>query len=174
MQTELFLEDLAEKIEENDASNLQTDDFIDRPSAPLFVPEKIDTDADIQILPTELFDFDIEVRPILEVLVCNTCKQAIIEVCKEEELVTLQAQQRRFQQRRFPKITQGLQIKIKNLLKPPQTSIGNDITCLSEDQKIKFNEWVSDEFIDIIHKIKTLINKNMIADRSWKSWRNFR
>merc|ERR1712048_183054 len=88
LQTELYLEELAEKIEENDAC--------------------AQTDADVatQILPGELFDFDIEVRPILEVLVGKTCEQAIMEVCEEEELATLRAQQRRFQQRRAAELAE--------------------------------------------------------------------
>ena len=41
----------------------------------------------------QLFDFDIEVRPILEVLVGKTVEQALLEVMEEEELASLRAQQ---------------------------------------------------------------------------------
>lgn len=40
---------------------------------------------------------------------------------------------------------------IKKLLRLPQTSTENDIPCLSEEQKMKLNEWFSGEFIEIIH-----------------------
>jgi len=40
-----------------------------------------------------LFDFDIEVKPILEVLVGKTVEQALMEVMEEEELASLRAQQ---------------------------------------------------------------------------------
>merc|ERR1712025_1343955 len=93
-----YLEELADKIEESDAC-AQTDAFIDRPSTPLFVPAKTGADVATQILPGELFDFDIEVRPILEVLIGKTCEQALMGVCEEEELATLRAHQRRYQQR---------------------------------------------------------------------------
>jgi len=105
LQTELYLEELADKIEESDAT-AQTDAFIDRPSTPLFVPAKTGADVATQILPGELFDFDIQVRPILEVLVGKTCEQAVMEVCEEEELATLRAHQRRFQQRRAAELAE--------------------------------------------------------------------
>merc|ERR1712142_480593 len=105
LQTELYLEELAAKVEETDAQ-AQTDAFLDRPSTPLFVPAKTGADVATQILPGELFDFDLEVRPILEVLVGKTCEQALMEVCEEEELATLRAHQRRFQQRRAAELAE--------------------------------------------------------------------
>ena len=41
----------------------------------------------------QLFDFDLEVRPILEVLVGKTVEQALLEVMEEEELANLRMQQ---------------------------------------------------------------------------------
>ena len=121
LQTELYLEELAEKIEENDAC-AQTDAFIDRPSTPLFVPAKTGADVATQILPGELFDFDIEVRPILEVLVGKTCEQAIMEVCEEEELATLRAQQRRFQQRRAAELAETQRLAEQDRRKEEESS----------------------------------------------------
>jgi len=105
LQTELYLEELADKVEETDAQ-AQTDAFLDRPATPLFVPAKTGADVATQILPGELFDFDLEVRPILEVLVAKTTEQALMEVCEEEELATLRAHQRRFQQRRAAELAE--------------------------------------------------------------------
>ena len=51
-------------------------------------------------LLVQLFDFDIEVKPILEVLVGKTVEQALLEVMEEEELSNLRAQQRRFKELR--------------------------------------------------------------------------
>jgi len=48
----------------------------------------------------QLFDFDIEVKPILEVLVGKTIEQALLEVMEEEELANLRAQQRAFEELR--------------------------------------------------------------------------
>lgn len=48
----------------------------------------------------QLFDFDIEVKPILEVLVGKTVEQSLLEVMEEEELANLRAQQRAFEELR--------------------------------------------------------------------------
>lgn len=99
VQTELYLEELTDRVEEADIST-QTDAFLDRPPTPLYVPAKTGVDVATQILEGELFDFDIEVKPILEVLVGKTVEQALLEVMEEEELSNLRAQQRRFEELR--------------------------------------------------------------------------
>lgn len=48
----------------------------------------------------QLFDFNIEVKPILEVLVGKTIEQSLLEVMEEEELANLRSQQRAFQELR--------------------------------------------------------------------------
>lgn len=99
VQTELYLEELSDRVEEADVET-QTDAFLDRPPSPLFIPAKSGVDVATQILEGELFDFDIEVKPILEVLVGKTVEQALLEVMEEEELSNLRAQQRRFKELR--------------------------------------------------------------------------
>lgn len=49
---------------------------------------------------SQLFDFDIEVKPILEVLVGKTVEQSLLEVMEEEELANLRQQQRTFEELR--------------------------------------------------------------------------
>ncbi len=90
---------------------------MDRPSTPLFVPAKTGVDVATEILPNDvshqnlpylseisnvlfikntpfqLFDFHIEVKPILEVLVGKTLEQALLEVCEEEELTSIREKQ---------------------------------------------------------------------------------
>lgn len=95
VQTELYLEELADRIIEVDVE-CQTDEFLDRPATPLFIPAKTGRDVATQILEGELFDFDIEVRPMLEVLVGKTIEQALLEVMEEEELANLRGHQRAF------------------------------------------------------------------------------
>ncbi|CAB3983563.1 Hypothetical predicted protein [Paramuricea clavata] len=99
VQTELYLEELSDRVEEADVET-QTDAFLDRPPSPLYIPAKTGIDVATQILEGELFDFDIEVKPILEVLVGKTIEQALLEVMEEEELANLRAQQRRFEELR--------------------------------------------------------------------------
>ncbi|XP_029675481.1 radial spoke head protein 3 homolog isoform X1 [Formica exsecta] len=95
VQTEIFLEELAEKPDESEVAT-QTDYFLEKPEPPSYFPSKIGQDACTQIEPGELFDFDTEVQPILEVLVGKTIEQGLIEVLEEEEIATLKEQQRRF------------------------------------------------------------------------------
>ncbi|KAL4630559.1 hypothetical protein GN956_G15883 [Arapaima gigas] len=99
VQTELYLLELIDKIEESSVE-CQTDAFLDRPATPLFIPAKTGKDVATQIEEGELFDFDIEVQPILEVLVGKTVEQALLEVMEEEELARLRAQQRAFEELR--------------------------------------------------------------------------
>jgi len=99
VQTELYLEELSDRVEEADVE-CQTDAFLDRPPTPLFVPAKTGMDVATQIYEGDLFDFDIEVKPILEVLVGKTVEQALLEVMEEEELANLNAQQREFEELR--------------------------------------------------------------------------
>ncbi|XP_076024151.1 radial spoke head protein 3 homolog isoform X2 [Genypterus blacodes] len=99
VQTELYLEELSDVLETNN-TECQTDAFLDRPSTPLFIPTKSGKDVGTQIEEGELFDFDREVQPLLEVLVGKTMEQALLEVMEEEELACLRAQQRAFQELR--------------------------------------------------------------------------
>ncbi|XP_013871177.1 radial spoke head protein 3 homolog [Austrofundulus limnaeus] len=95
VQTDLYLEELSTVIVAAD-TECQTDEFLDRPATPLFIPAKSGKDAETQIEEGELFDFDVEVQPILEVLVGKTLEQSLLEVMEEEELACLKAQQRAF------------------------------------------------------------------------------
>ncbi|XP_032511545.2 radial spoke head protein 3 homolog [Danaus plexippus] len=99
IQTEYYLEELFDKGVEMEVG-VQTDLFVDRPATPIYVPAKTGADASTQIYPGDLFDFDLEVQPILEVLVGKTTEQALAEVAQEEELATLREQQRRYRELR--------------------------------------------------------------------------
>ncbi|GBG28003.1 Radial spoke head protein 3-like [Hondaea fermentalgiana] len=99
VQTETYLEELTDKVPETETET-QTDPFMDRPSLPLFVPFKTGIDAETQVEVDELFDFDAEVEPILEVLVGKTLEHAMMEVLEEEELAALRAHQEDFEQQR--------------------------------------------------------------------------
>jgi len=77
--------------------DIQTDFYIDRPPTPRFIPTKTGKDVSTQILDGELFDFDNEVMPILEVLVGKTLEQARMEVLEENELEMMMLHQREFE-----------------------------------------------------------------------------
>ncbi|XP_068198609.1 radial spoke head protein 3 homolog isoform X2 [Antennarius striatus] len=99
VQTERYLEELSDVIEVKDTV-CQTDEFLDRPPSPLFIPAKCGEDVGTQIEDGDLFDFDREVRPVVEVLVGKTVEQSLVEVMEEEELACMKAQQRAFQELR--------------------------------------------------------------------------
>eukprot|EP00667_Euglena_gracilis_P021496 EG_transcript_23558 len=99
IQTELYLEELTDKVEENTVDT-QTDPMMDRPPTPLFIPAKSGRDMETQIEEGDLFDFDFEVEPILEVMVGKTLEQAMLEVMQEEELEAMRQQQLLYEQRR--------------------------------------------------------------------------
>ncbi|XP_035789958.1 uncharacterized protein LOC118465651 [Anopheles albimanus] len=94
VQTEKYLEELFLHPPELDAG-CQTDLFLHRPPSPPYVPAKTGCDAATEILDGELFDFDIEVQPIIEVLVSRTLDQALVEVLHEEEIAEMRQQQQK-------------------------------------------------------------------------------
>ena len=99
MQTDSFLEELSDKVPEVD-EHTQTDAFMDRPAEPLFMPAKVGVNCGTQVDVDELFDFDLEVEPILEVLVGKTLERAMMECLEEEEMENIRARQAEFEQAR--------------------------------------------------------------------------
>jgi radial spoke head protein 3 len=96
IQTENYLEELTDKPVEVD-SETQTQPFMDRPISPLFVASKTGRDVDTQIEIGDLFDFDLEVEPILEVLVGKTIHVSMLELMQEEELEAIRREQEQFE-----------------------------------------------------------------------------
>jgi len=99
IQTDLYLEELSDKIPEAVVAT-QTDAFLDRAPSPFYIPQKSGLDVATQVYEGELFDFDLEVAPILEVLVGKTIEQSLMEVMEEEELDMLRKRQTEFEERR--------------------------------------------------------------------------
>lgn len=68
----------------------QTDDFQYRPPTPEYIPRKTGIDTCTQIEDTnELFSFEEEVVPMLEIIMKKTLEQALFEVNAEEEMRAL-------------------------------------------------------------------------------------
>merc|ERR1719238_258943 len=99
IQTDSYLEELTERTVEFEAET-QTDFLLDRPPSPLFMPAKVGVDIETQIEEGELFDFDRECEPVLEVLVGKTLEQSMMEVLEEEELESIRRHQEEFEQLR--------------------------------------------------------------------------
>ena len=65
---------------------VQTDGFQAKPPSPKYVPKKTGIDKITQIEDYDLFDYDREVQPILNVLLTKSVEQALLEVEEETEL----------------------------------------------------------------------------------------
>ena len=110
IQTEPYLEELADKADEV-TQETQTDPMLDRPPTPVHVPFKSGRDAETQIHDNDLFHFDTEVDPLLDVLVGKTLEQAMLEVMQEEELELLRQQQLEFEQRRKEEVLEAQRLE---------------------------------------------------------------
>ncbi|CAB0000640.1 unnamed protein product [Nesidiocoris tenuis] len=110
IQTEEYLEELFVHPP-TETVFTQTDYFTDRPPTPEFVPAKTGVDTSTQIQPGELFHFDTEVKPILEVLVGKTVEQALVEVMEEEELAAIREQQRKYKEIRDAELAEQYRLE---------------------------------------------------------------
>lgn len=99
VQTTTYLEDLVDRPAETEIST-QTDPAKDRPVTPLFVPRPSGESKSTSIAEGDLFDFDLEVEPILEVLVGKVLDYGLMEVLEEEELRALQQHRSEFEHQR--------------------------------------------------------------------------
>lgn len=110
IQTEQYLEELKDKPDEV-TTETQTDPMLDRPPTPQFIPFKTGRDMETQIQPGELFDFDTEVDPVLDVMVGKTLEQAMLEVLQEEEVELMRQQQHEFEQRRKEEVLESQRLE---------------------------------------------------------------
>jgi hypothetical protein len=105
IQTDNYLEELSDRFVEKDIST-QTDALTDLHPAPLFVPMSSGLDTSTQIDNGDLFDFDLEVQPILDVLIGKTLEISVLEVMEEYELEQIQARRETFEQVRNAEVAE--------------------------------------------------------------------
>ena len=74
-----------------DESQIAPDYYIDRPPSATYIPDEEGIDQAIQVknVDPDLFDFNLEVEPILQVLVGKSLEQARIEVIENHENAVL-------------------------------------------------------------------------------------
>jgi len=113
IQTDMFLQRITDRTIEEDVGT-QTDPFHDRPDSPIYIPAKTGVDVATQI-QTDLFDFNFEVEPILEVLVGKTLEQSMLEVMEEEEMAELKKHQLEFEQRRAAELAETQRLEAGEL-----------------------------------------------------------
>ena len=76
------------------------------PEPPLFVPQTSGISVATQIEDGDLFDFNLEVIPLLETLVGKALDMAMMEACEEQELKALRQHQEMYEQRRNAELTE--------------------------------------------------------------------
>ena len=77
----------------NQSEHCQTDEFLPLPPPAEYVPRKTGVDASTQVENArDLFNFDLEVRPMVEVITRKTIEQALFEISSENELKTLEGE----------------------------------------------------------------------------------
>ena len=91
-----------------DESQIEPDYYIDRPPSATYIPDEEGTDRAIQVknVDPDLFDFNLEVEPILQVLVGKSLEQARIEVIENHENAVLAQHNARYKQNREAMLVQ--------------------------------------------------------------------
>jgi len=75
-----------EEAVEVDTVEAQTDEFLPEPPPEMYKPQKTGVDVTTQVEDGDLFVFEVEVDPILDVIVNKTLEQSLMEVDEEHEL----------------------------------------------------------------------------------------
>lgn len=118
MQTEKYVEQLTDKPSEGEVG-VATEFYLDRPPVPLFQPKMPSKDCCkyTQIFDgdPELFDFDCEVEPMLNVLCDKTLEQAQMEVLEEEELNIIKDQAKAYEEVRNAELIEAQRYEAKEL-----------------------------------------------------------
>ncbi|KAJ3045817.1 Radial spoke head protein 3 [Rhizophlyctis rosea] len=137
VQTDLYLEELSDKIPEAIAAT-QTDAFLDRAPSPLYIPQKSGVDVATQVYEGELFDFEYEVQPILEVIVGKTVEQALLEVHEEVELEVLRKHQLEYETLRNAEQAevQRLEDAERRRTEEKERRLAEQIRILKEQQEV--------------------------------------
>ena len=94
-----FLTEQGRTVPEECNVKVQTDEFLPKPPSPKYVPKKTGIDKQTQIGDYDLFEYDREVQPILNVLLTKTVEQAILEVEEETELQEIRKFKQEYQKR---------------------------------------------------------------------------
>lgn len=84
-----FLKDSQNEKPQEVNIKIQTDEFKPKPPEPQYVPKKTGVDSSTQVEQNELFDFDREVEPILNVLIMKTLEVSSLEIEEEQELMKM-------------------------------------------------------------------------------------
>ncbi len=98
-----------------DEAQIEPDYYIDRPPSAIYIPDEEGTDQAIQVqnVDPDLFDFNLEVEPILQVLVGKSLEQARIEVIEQYENSVLAKHNARYKQQREAMLVQTQRVEAR-------------------------------------------------------------
>lgn len=138
MNTEVYIEVLEDRAPEEEAG-VQTEAILDRPPSPIFVPQPSGTDQATQIEAGELFDFDFEVSPLLDVLIGKTLEQSLAEVIQEDELAAIRAKQAEYEAVRSAELAevQRLEAEVKRRFAEKQRRIEQEAARLKRESEVR-------------------------------------
>jgi len=135
IQTDENVELLTDKPPEYE-KDTQTDFYIDRPVNRLFMPQKTGEDRETQIWDGELFNFDYEVEPILQVLIGKTLENGRMEVLEEEELRVMKDEQKRYDELRYAEMAEAQRMEAEERRKLDESERRKKQHKLKKDQSV--------------------------------------
>ena len=96
-------------------SEIEPDYYIDRPPSATYIPDEEGTDQAIQVhnYDADLFDYEMEVEPILQVLVGKALEQARIEVIENYENAVLAKHNAAYKQKREAMLIQTQRVEAR-------------------------------------------------------------
>ncbi|KAG6946155.1 hypothetical protein JG688_00016187 [Phytophthora aleatoria] len=138
VQTDNYLEELTDRNPEVDADT-QTDALLDLHPPITFVPAPSGVDVATQIESGDLFDFDLEVEPILEVLVGKTLELGMLELLEEVELREIRQRQELFEQARNAELAevQRLEAEAKRRFAEKQRRLDEETARLAAQAELE-------------------------------------
>jgi len=117
----------------------------DRPATPKFIPLPKGKDEETQIIDGELFDFDLEVKPILEILIGRSVIQAKYELIEEYERNQYLEHKRKYDRKREFELNKLQRIEAKYLR-------------YEEEKQKRFKQKEQRQINDVIMQQKLLSN----------------
>ena len=114
VQTEKYVELLTDKPPETE-QGVATEFYLDRPPVPLFQPKMPSKEnckhTQIYDEDPDLFDFDTEIEPMLNVLVRKTLEQARMLVLEDEELRVMKDQKKEYEEIRNAELIEAQRLE---------------------------------------------------------------
>jgi len=109
-----------------------------KPPAPKYVPSRKKKSKHTQVELGDLFVFDLEVRPIVELVVGKVVDQSVIELVEEEEINVLREQEERFTYLRNCEMAamQMLEVEHKRLTEEKERRFRQELEVSKKENKL--------------------------------------